>query len=96
MTNEMSQETQDMLTIVDRYESGDLNLEEAIDKISAYAPLGADRIAEILLGVERENILKFPEPRSDIDDDDDDDDDDEACSKAVFSFTAEFDLDDPA
>jgi hypothetical protein len=90
MTNEMSQETQDMLNIVDRYESGDLNLEEAIDKISAYAPLGADRIAEILLGVERENILKFPEPRSDIDDDD------EACSKAVFSFTADFDLDDPA
>jgi hypothetical protein len=90
MTNEMSQETQDMLTIVDQYETGDLNLEEAIDKISAYAQLGADRIAEILLGVERENILKFPEPRSEIADDD------EACSKAVFSFTAEFDLDDPA
>lgn len=90
MTNEISQETQDMLTIVDRYESGDLNLEEAIDKISEYAPLGADRIAEILLGVERENVLKFPEPRSEIVDDD------EACSKSVFTFTAEFDLDEPA
>lgn len=90
MTNEMSQETQDMLTIVDQYETGDLNLEEAIEKISAYAPLGADRIAEILLGVERENVLKFPEPRSATRRFQ------EACSKTVFSFTAEFDLDDPA
>jgi hypothetical protein len=94
MTNEISQETQDMLTIVDRYESGDLNLEEAIDKISTYAPLGDDRIAEILLGVERENILKFPEPRSDKEVEIADDD--EACSKSVFTFTAEFDLDEPA
>jgi len=38
--------------------------------------------------------LKFPEPRSDKEVEITDDD--EACSKSVFTFTAEFDLDEPA
>lgn len=90
--NEMSAETQEMLSIMDEYERGEVNLEEAVAKISQYAPLGDNAIAEILMGVERENVLKFPEPRFE----EVEPEDDESCSKAVFSFTAEFDLDDPA
>lgn len=91
---ELSTESQQMLDIVDQYERGDLNMDEAIVKISDLAPIGDNRIEELLLGVERENVLKFPEPR--FEEVEEPEEEDEACSKYIFSFSADFDLDDPA
>ena len=90
---EISTDSQQMLDIVDQYERGDLNMNEAIVKISDLAPIGDNRIEELLLGVERENVLKFPEPRFE---EVEEPEEDEACSKYIFSFSADFDLDDPA
>ena len=92
---ELSTDSQQMLDIVDQYERGDLNMNEAIVKISDLAPIGDSRIEELLLGVERENVLKFPEPRFE-EVEEPEEEEDEACSKYIFSFSADFDLDDPA
>ena len=58
---EFSKETQEMLSVVDEYEQGEVNLEDAVAKISLCTGLDDERIAEILRGVERENVLTFPE-----------------------------------
>jgi len=47
--------------VVDKYEDGDINLEEAVRLIQSFSSIKAQRIREILNGVERENLLKFPE-----------------------------------
>ena len=61
MTDYLSEETQQMLAVVDKYEDGELSMEEAVKMIQKFAPLKAQRIKEILNGVERENLLKFPQ-----------------------------------
>jgi Ca2+-binding EF-hand superfamily protein len=61
MTEYLSDETQEMLAVVDKYEDGDINLEEAVRLIQSFSSIKAQRIREILNGVERENLLKFPE-----------------------------------
>ena len=61
MTEYLSDETQEMLAVVDKYEDGDINLEEAVRLIQSFSSIKAQRIREILKGVERENLLKFPE-----------------------------------
>ena len=53
-----------MLAVVDKYEDGELSMEEAVKMIQKFAPLKAQRIKEILNGVERENLLKFPQKAS--------------------------------
>jgi len=59
----LSQDTQQMLDVVDQYETGELNLEQATKMIMACAPLlEAEKIKNILMGVERENLLSFPKP----------------------------------
>lgn len=59
----LSQETQQMFDIVDRYETGELNLEQATKMIIACTPqMEAEKIKNILKGVERENLLNFPKP----------------------------------
>jgi len=64
MTEYLSDETQQMLAVVDKYEDGELNLEEAVKMIQNFSPIGTKRIKEILNGVERENLLKFPAKNS--------------------------------
>ena len=64
MTDYLSEETQQMLAVVDKYEDGELSMEEAVKMIQKFAPLKAQRIKEILNGVERENLLKFPQKAS--------------------------------
>ena len=64
MTEYLSDETQQMLAVVDKYEDGELNLEEAVKMIQKFSPIEKQRIKEILNGVERENLLKFPEKNS--------------------------------
>jgi len=61
MTEYLSDETQEMLAVVDKYEDGDINMEEAVGLIQSFSSIKAQRIREILNGVERENLLKFPE-----------------------------------
>ena len=61
MTEYLSDETQEMLAVVDKYEVGELNMEEAVRLIQSFSSIKAQRIREILNGVERENLLKFPE-----------------------------------
>jgi hypothetical protein len=61
MTEYLSDETQQMLAVVDKYEVGELNMEEAVRLIQSFSSIKAQRIREILNGVERENLLKFPE-----------------------------------
>jgi hypothetical protein len=41
-----------MLSVVDKYEDGELSMEEAVKMIQKFAPLEAQRIKEILNGVE--------------------------------------------
>jgi len=55
-----SQETRQMFDVVDRYETGEINLEQATEMIMACTPLEAEKIKNILKGVERENLLNFP------------------------------------
>ena len=50
-----------MFDVIDRYETGEINLEQATDMIMACAPLEAENIKNILKGVERENLLNFPQ-----------------------------------
>ena len=64
MTEYLSDETQQMLAVVDKYEDGELNLEEAVKMIQKFSPIEKQRIKEILNGVERENLLKFPQKAS--------------------------------
>ena len=61
---ELSNDTQEMLSVVDKYEQGEVNLEEAIAEISQYAQLDDKTIRGILRGVERENIIEFPKPQT--------------------------------
>ncbi len=79
-----------VLTIGDLYTAGEINMEEAVLAMSEY--IDEDDAVQLLTGLTRDNVIKFPEPRFE----DVEPEKDEACSKAVFSFTAEFDLDDPA
>ena len=57
----LSQETRQMFDVIDRYETGEINLEQATDMIMACAPLEAENIKNILKGVERENLINFPQ-----------------------------------
>jgi len=56
----LSQETRQMFDVVDRYETGEINLEQAIEMIMACTSLESEKIKNILKGVERENLLNFP------------------------------------
>ena len=64
MTDYLSEETQQMLAVVDKYEDGELSMEEAVKMIQKFTPLKAQRIQEILNGVERKNLLKFQQKAS--------------------------------
>jgi len=64
MTEYLSDETQEMLAVVDKYEDGDINLEEAVKMIQYFSSIEEAKIREILNGVERENLLKFPTKNS--------------------------------
>lgn len=64
MTEYLSDETQQMLAVVDKYEDGELSMEEAVKMIQKFTPLKAQRIQEILNGVERKNLLKFQQKAS--------------------------------
>ena len=57
----LSQESQQIFDVMDRYETGEINLEQATEMIMAWAPLEAEKIKNILKGVERENLLNFPQ-----------------------------------
>jgi len=67
-----------------------INMWEATVALSDY--MSEDEAIDLLKSLRRDNVVKFPEPRSE----DQEYEDDESCSKAVFTFTAEVDLDDPA
>lgn len=64
MTDYLSEETQQMLAVVDKYEDGELSMEEAVKMIQKFTPLKAQRIKEILNGVERKNLLQFQQKAS--------------------------------
>ena len=59
MAAELSQETQQMFAVMDKYEDGEINIEEAVQLILAFAPIEPKRIREILNGVERDNLIKL-------------------------------------
>ena len=82
--------TEDLLTIGDMYADGKINMWEATMALSSY--MSEDEAVDLLKSLHRDNVVKFPEPRSE----DQEDEDGESCSKAVFTFTADFELDDPA
>ena len=56
----LSQESQQMFDVMDRYETGEINLEQATEMIMACTSLESEKIKNILKGVERENLLNFP------------------------------------
>ena len=59
----LSQEAQQIFDVVDKYEDGEINLEEATKMIMACSPLEAENIQNILKGVERENLIYFEEKK---------------------------------
>ena len=59
MALDLSQETQQMFAVMDKYEDGEINIEEAVQLILAFAPIEPKRIREILNGVERDNLIKL-------------------------------------
>jgi hypothetical protein len=64
MTDYLSAETQQMFAVMDMYEDGELTMDEAVKKIQTFAPLDKKAVKKILLGMERDNLLKFPAPSS--------------------------------
>lgn len=85
------------MTIGDMYTSGELNLWEAKVALSCY--MTEDEAIDLLKSLDRNNVVQFPVPRSEDEEELTEDwltEEDEACSKAVFTFTADFELDDPA
>lgn len=59
MAAELSQETQQMFTVMDKYEDGEINLEEAVQLILAFAPIEPKKIREILNGIDRDNAINL-------------------------------------
>jgi Ca2+-binding EF-hand superfamily protein len=59
MAAELSQETQQMFTVMDKYEDGEINLEEVVQLILAFAPIEPKKIREILNGIDRDNAINL-------------------------------------
>ena len=59
MAAELSQETQQMFTVMDKYEDGEINLEEVVQLILAFAPIEPKKIREILNGIDRDNVINL-------------------------------------
>ena len=59
----LSQEAQQIFDVVDKYEDGEINLEEATKMIMDRTTLEAEAIKNILMGIERENLINFHEAK---------------------------------
>jgi len=81
----------DLLTISELYTSGEIHLEEAMLAVSSY--MGGDDAFTLLTSLARDNVVKFPEPRFE---DVEVLTENELTDDVTFTFTPEFDLDDPA
>ena len=81
----------DLLTISELYTSGEIHLEEAMLAMSSY--MSGDDAFKLLTSLTRDNVIKFPEPRFE---DVEELTENELTDDVTFTFTPEFDLDDPA
>ena len=81
----------DLLTISELYTNGEIHLEEAMLAMSSY--MSGDDAFKLLTSLTRDNVIKFPEPRFE---DVEELTENELTDDVTFTFTPEFDLDDPA
>lgn len=67
----------DLLDIHDRYVDGKINLEQAIKETRVLLPLEDHKIEELLLSLERENVVQFPSREEE---------EDKSCENIVFTL----------
>lgn len=67
----------DLLDIHDRYVDGKINLEQAIKETRVFLPLEDHKIEELLLTLERENVVQFPSREEE---------EDKSCENIVFTL----------
>ena len=67
----------DLLDIHDRYVDGKINLEQAIKETRVILPLDDHKIEELLLTLERENVVQFPSREEE---------EDKSCENIVFTL----------
>tara|TARA_E500000318_G_scaffold10645_1_gene9405 strand:+ start:1910 stop:2197 length:288 start_codon:yes stop_codon:yes gene_type:complete len=68
----------DLLDIHDRYVDGKINLEQAIKETRVLLPLEDHKIEELLLSLERENVVQFPSREEE--------EEDKSCENIVFTL----------
>ena len=68
----------DLLDIHDRYVDGKINLEQAIKETRVILPLDDCKIEELLLTLERENVVQFPSREEE--------EEDKSCENIVFTL----------
>ena len=68
----------DLLDIHDRYVDGKINLEQAIKETRVILPLEDHKIEELLLSLERENVVQFPSREEE--------EEDKSCENIVFTL----------
>ncbi len=68
----------DLLDIHDRYVDGKINLEQAIKETRVILPLDDHKIEELLLTLERENVVQFPSREEE--------EEDKSCENIVFTL----------
>ena len=66
-----------LLDIHDRYVDGKINLEQAIKETRVFLPLEDHKIEELLLTLERENVVQFPSREEE---------EDKSCENIVFTL----------
>lgn len=66
----------DLLDIHDRYVDGKINLEQAIKETRVILPLEDSKIEELLMTLERENVVQFPAQEEE----------DKSCENVVFTL----------
>jgi hypothetical protein len=67
----------DLLDIHDRYVDGKINLEQAIKETRVILPLEDSKIEELLMTLERENVVQFPAQEEE---------EDKSCENIVFTL----------
>lgn len=67
----------DLLDIHDRYVDGKINLEQAIKETRVILPLEDSKIEELLMTLERENVVQFPSQEEE---------EDKSCENIVFTL----------